>query len=77
MIKNEGDRPATTAQMLLLSELLQPYTARVQAKLKVEADKVIDRYNKGLLTFEDLVRELCSIDDAAVYETTAAEDEVR
>ena len=62
---------------ILLTTLLQPYTAKVQAKLKAQADPILAQYAKGLLTFEDLVQALCSIDDAAVYETTAAEDEVR
>ena len=59
--------------LLQPTEEMRTYTAEVERRLKVQADKVIANYTRGLLTFEELVQELTCIDDAKVYEEVAAD----
>jgi hypothetical protein len=59
--------------LLRPTQELRTYTSEVQRRLKVLATKPLAQYDKGLLTFEELVSALTEIDDAKVYEEVAAD----
>ncbi len=51
------------------------YIRSAEARIKLEAGKLTAQYDKGLLTFGDLMTELHTIDDARIYEEEAAKAE--